>query len=51
MPRYMLDTDTWVRQPRESRGVYLTNSRVIITNLSALAVLMTRVWRLARFIR
>lgn len=40
-----------IRQPGEPRRIYLTNPRVIITNLSALVVVVTGAWWLARFIR
>lgn len=35
-----------IRQPGESRWVYLTNVRVLLTNLSALFVVISGVWHL-----
>lgn len=39
------------RQPGESRWAYLTNVRAILTNLSALAVVISTIWFLAHHIR
>jgi hypothetical protein len=33
-----------IRQPGESRWAYFTNARAILTNLSALAVVLSTVW-------
>jgi CHASE2 domain-containing sensor protein len=40
-----------IRQPGESRRVYLTNPRVIVTNLSALAFGAIAIWSLAHHLR
>lgn len=40
-----------LRQPGESPRVYLTNPRALITNLSALAAVVTSIWGLIRFSR
>lgn len=37
-----------LRQPTESRWAYLTNTRVLLTNVAALSVVVTSVWYLVR---
>jgi hypothetical protein len=37
-----------IRQPGESRRVYLTNPRMILTNLSALSMTISAAWSLIR---
>src|SRR5215471_11484984 len=40
-----------IKQPGESRRAYFMNARAILTNLSALAVVIIFVWNLAHYVR